>query len=97
MLDLPTADSRGFLVAVLADKSPLVVRLSIRNRLGVPQTLPTQFVVKSNDGKPAIRPGMSITLSRLREGEEGWPCNPQYVNAKRLPTPDLTLSWLPAC
>jgi hypothetical protein len=48
----------------------LVVRLSIRNRSGAPQYLPAQFAVKSDDGKLAIRPGMSVTLVRLHEREE---------------------------
>ncbi len=56
--------------AALADNSPVIVQLSIRNRSGVPQSLPTQFAVKSDNGKLSIRPGMSMTLMRLPEGDD---------------------------
>ncbi len=69
-LELPTAELRARGAAVLADKSPLTVRLSLRNRSGMPQHLPTQFVIKSVDGTLAIRPGISITLRRLHESDE---------------------------
>jgi hypothetical protein len=66
-LSPPGVESNEINVAVLADKLPLEVRLALRNRLGVPQQMPTQFVVKAVDGKLSMRPGMSITLKRLSD------------------------------
>jgi|GEM_PF-3463045 len=53
---------------------PIVVALRIRNRLGVPQSSPTEFVRPTPDGRSALRKGVSLSLSRLttREAASGF-------------------------
>src|SRR6185437_8702315 len=51
--------------ATLAAGHPLVVSLHLRNGLGVARDVPTEFLRPDGDGKPALRRGVSLVLSKL--------------------------------
>jgi hypothetical protein len=46
-----------------------MVRMTIRDRRGISQLLPTQFFVKHSAGKLAVRSGITIPLSIVGENE----------------------------
>jgi len=44
---------------------PSLVAVRLRNHLGLDQTVPTEFIRPGPDGKPALRPGVTIKLTRV--------------------------------
>jgi hypothetical protein len=65
---------------------PIPVTLRLRNDKGVDQTVPTEFLRPGDDGKPALRRGVSLVLTEQpkRLGDQGV-FNPT-VGVERTPT-----------
>jgi hypothetical protein len=59
---LSQADSTS---GALASSHPIVLTLYLRNGLGVERTVPTEFLRRGEGGKPALRRGVSLVLSKL--------------------------------
>ncbi|HET6251088.1 MAG TPA: hypothetical protein VFE47_25600 [Tepidisphaeraceae bacterium] len=61
-IEAPGTDGQGH-TSKLSAKAPLLAKIVIRNRRGISQALPTQFVAKAADGKLSLRKGMKIVLT----------------------------------
>jgi hypothetical protein len=46
---------------------PVIVTLGFRNRRGVDQPIPTEFIRPADDGKPALRRGLAVTIFDLAQ------------------------------
>jgi hypothetical protein len=75
-VELRLADQPQAMRAGFEPGRPIVVAMSLRNGQGVERSVPTEFLRPADDGKPALRRGVSLELfavPRVAPGSQGLP------------------------
>jgi hypothetical protein len=65
---------------------PVSVTLKIRNRRGVERPVPTEFLRPADDGKPALRRGLTLALFSVAQENTGSPVSALAQNGEHEPT-----------
>ena len=65
---------------------PIVITLKIRNCRGVERPVPTEFIRPSDDGKPALRRGLSLALFDVSQNTAGDGTNALPQKGEHQPT-----------
>jgi hypothetical protein len=65
---------------------PVSVTLKIRNRRGVERPVPAEFLRPADDGKPALRRGLTLALFSVAQENTGSPVSAAPQNGEHRPT-----------